>query len=136
MQAESVKHLLFYDGECGLCDRAVQFVLKHDEKGIFCYAPLQGTTAKRYFGTPPSLDTLILVENFQSLHPVIHMRGKGAFRILWLLGGVKAIPGLLYFLPAFSYDWAYRLIANNRNWLFSKESCQLPNPSEQRRFLP
>ena len=36
--------ILFYDGECGLCARWVQFCLARDRHGVLRYAPLQGAT--------------------------------------------------------------------------------------------
>ena len=40
------RHLLLYDGVCGLCDRLVQFVLAHDPGGVFDFAPLQSATGR------------------------------------------------------------------------------------------
>ena len=63
-------HLVFYDGQCGLCDHAVQFLLKADKKNKFLFAPLQGTTAlqelKDMAEKDKREDTLILVENYQT----------------------------------------------------------------------
>ena len=40
------KHpVLLYDGVCGLCNRLVQFVLRHDRGGVFCFASLQSRLA-------------------------------------------------------------------------------------------
>ena len=130
------KHLLFYDGSCGLCDHAVQFVLKRDTQGLFAFAPLQGSTAKSFFPTPPKEDSLILIENYDTASSQKFFFGKGAFRILWLLGGIWALPGLLNFLPSFLYDWGYRLVARNRHRLFSQTDCKLPTPEAKEGFLP
>ncbi|HZH02738.1 MAG TPA: DCC1-like thiol-disulfide oxidoreductase family protein [Myxococcaceae bacterium] len=35
--------ILFYDGGCGLCHRAVRFVLARDPAGRFRFAPLGGS---------------------------------------------------------------------------------------------
>jgi predicted DCC family thiol-disulfide oxidoreductase YuxK len=40
------QHLLLYDGVCGLCDHLVQFVLAHDPRGVFDFAPLQSATGR------------------------------------------------------------------------------------------
>lgn len=34
--------VIFFDGVCNLCNRSVQFVIKHDKKQQFLFAPLQG----------------------------------------------------------------------------------------------
>lgn len=135
MQAASVKHLLFYDGTCGLCDHAVQFVLKRDKNALFLFAPLQGTTAKKWIQQPLGEDSLLLIENMNAPNEKRLLLAQGAFRILWLLGGIWALPGLLSFLPGFLFNWAYRLVAKNRHRLFSKEVCILPDPAQRARFL-
>lgn len=134
MQTLRAKHLVFYDGSCGLCDHAVQFVLKHDQQGLFVFAPLQGLTAERLLKTKPEADSLILIENYQAGDAQTYILGKGAFRILWQLGGIWAIPGAISFLPAFLYDWGYRLIAKNRHRIFP-ETCTLPKSEYKDRFF-
>jgi len=133
------KHLVFYDGECGLCDHVVQFLLQVDKRGVFLFAPLQGkTAAERLKDIPPEMktaDSLILIENFQSPNESLSIYGKGAFRIAWLLGGPWRLVGWLSFLPAFLYDWGYRLVARNRHRFFKKEICRLPDEGARHRFL-
>lgn len=125
---------MFYDGECGFCDQAVQFVLKHDKKGVFLFAPLQGETALRKGVQQEGLqkDTLVLLEDFDTSDEQKLILGTGAFRVLWLLGGLWTLIGWISFLPGWLYNWGYRLIANNR----SKLSCQLPVKRDDPRFLP
>ena len=36
------KQLILFDGVCNLCNNTVQFVIKHDKKNKFMFAPLQG----------------------------------------------------------------------------------------------
>ena len=133
-------HLVFYDGECGLCDHVVQFLLWADRKGIFVYAPLQGETARKFLKDLPeeyrTADSLILIEDYKGENPKSYLFGKGALRIAWLLGGPWALLGVVSFLPAWLYDWAYRLVARNRHRLFSVDSCRMPDPSFKNRFLP
>lgn len=129
------KHLVFYDGECGLCDAVVQFILKRDKEQIFVYAPLQGETAGQLLIPKPQEDTVILIENFETL-PQRYIYSQAVFRILWLLGGWWALPGLLFFLPPVLFNWGYRLVAKYRKRLFPKTECVLPPPTDGKRFLP
>lgn len=128
------KHLIFYDGTCGFCHKTIQFVLRHDTKKIFLFAPLQGETAKKYVGNFTDLDTVVLVENFET-DKEIYTYGKGGFRIMWLLGGLWAVPGSISFLPSFLYDWGYRAVARHRYEWVEKESCLIPTKEDQTRFL-
>lgn len=130
------KHLVFYDGTCGLCDHVVQFLLPRDRQEVFLFAPLQGKTAEKWLS--PDLkkgDALVLIENFSSARARMYSAGKAVFRILWLLGGAWALLGLFFFLPAFFYDWGYRLVASHRH-LFFADSCRLPDAASAKRFLP
>lgn len=134
------KHLVFYDGTCGLCDHSVQFILNHDKDALFDFAPLQGSTASMTLSTlPPKVkdaDSLILIEDYRSDQAEIYIYGKGAFRILWLLGGAWSIPGAISWLPSWLYDWGYRLVAKNRHSLFDNDRCVIPPLDQKNRFLP
>ncbi len=137
---DRLSHLVFYDGTCGLCDRIVQILLKIDEHQRFVFAPLQGQTADKYLqNLPPefkNVDSLILIENYRSSQPKTYVLAKGALRIAWLLGGVWVFVGWLSFLPAFLFNWAYRLVARNRHRFFPQTECLLPQPNQRERFLP
>lgn len=128
-------HLVFYDGVCGLCDHIVQFLLKIDTNEIFVFAPLQGETAKLYLKSEPPVDSLFLIENYKSPNHKIYIFGKGALRILWLLGGMWAILGILSFLPSFLYNWIYRFVARHRKEIWKQSVCQIPDPKYISRFL-
>lgn len=135
-----MKHLVFYDGECGLCDFIVQNIIKRDARNQFVFAPLQGETAGRFLKDLPdeykNLETMILIEHYDSEDPKLYVRGKAAFRTFWLLGLPYSLLGWGSFLPAFLYDWGYNLVARNRHRLFSKDSCTLPSARSKDRFLP
>lgn len=133
-------HLVFYDGKCGLCDRIVQFLLKEDKQKNFVFAPLQGETASQYLRSlPPEIrftDSLILIENYRSAYPRVHILAKGALRIAWLLRWPWLLVGWLSFFPGWMFDWIYRLIARYRLYFFSQTQCMVPPPDQKDRFLP
>lgn len=136
---DRLRHLVFYDGECGFCDQIVQFLLRVDKDEAFVFAPLQGETAEKFLAGLPSeyrqTDSIILVENYQSPHPEIYVLSKAVFRICWLLGGVWALIGALSFLPSFLFDWGYRLVAKNRHRFFSITECVIPSVNQRDRYL-
>ena len=41
------RHVVFYDGVCGLCDRTVRFLLRRDRRDRLRFAPLQGEVARK-----------------------------------------------------------------------------------------
>ncbi|MDP1835709.1 MAG: DCC1-like thiol-disulfide oxidoreductase family protein [Chlamydiales bacterium] len=129
-------HLVFYDGECGLCDQIVQFLLHIDKDKKFAFAPLQGETAKELMPNPPDADSIVLIENFRKGGRETYIRSKAAFRILWLIGGVWSVVGVKNFLPAWMFDWAYNIVAANRHKWFQQTSCVVPDAGDKSRFLP
>ena len=80
------RNLVLYDGECGLCDRLVQWLLRHDRDGILSYAALQGETAKPY--VTGDMDTMVFVERGDGGSTRVFERSRGVFRILQKLGGI------------------------------------------------
>lgn len=131
------KHIIFYDGECGLCNRAVRFILNADRKKIFAFAPLQGQTAQKeldaLYKKKGSIDSLVLLENYGSDKQELLIEAKGFLRILWLLGGEYTLLGSFSFLPSFFMDMAYRLVARHRHsWKIQKT----PLEGTEDRMLP
>ena len=60
------QHLVFFDGECGLCDRTVQWLLNNDDNELLYFAPLQGEQAQRVlpqFDLPADLDSIVYVRH-------------------------------------------------------------------------
>ena len=127
--------VLFFDGVCGLCNRAVDFVLRHDHHARLRLCPLQSSTAERLLAprgvNPARLETLVLLEGEH-----LWERSDAVLRMLNLLGrpwswfqGFRVIPRPLR-------DWLYNRIAASRYRLFGRrESCRLPSADERARFL-
>lgn len=127
------RNLVLFDGECGLCDRVVQWLLRHDKNGILTYAPLQGETAKPYV---QGLDTMVFVERQEDGTVKVFARSRGVFRILQKLGGGWRVVAWLRVLPRFLTDAGYRFIARNRiRWFGRVDACRLPDPETRARFL-
>lgn len=133
------KHLVFYDGQCGLCDHIVQFILERDKENLFVFAPLQGKTAKIELQNLPeefkNEDSLVLIENYQTEGRKFYVLGQGALRVCWLLGGMWGLLGVLSYLPAFLYNWGYRIVARNRHKFFKNDRCVVPSANQRDRFL-
>ena len=77
-------HLVLYDGECGLCDRGVRFLLPRDRARVLTFAPLQGTTAERLrtrLNVPRDLDSLLFVRDAESPQEVLFVRSSAVLQI-------------------------------------------------------
>ncbi|MCA9039618.1 MAG: DUF393 domain-containing protein [Planctomycetaceae bacterium] len=132
---EQTNSILFFDGVCGMCNRVVDFVMRHDKTGKIKVAPLQGETAKEK----------LLEEDRVQLSSVVFINQLGVFRhssavarLLWELGGVwKWLGWLLWLIPKPIRNWGYRVVAKHRYRFFGqKEACRMPTPEERTRFLP
>ncbi len=129
--------VILYDGECGLCDKWVQFVLKHDHRRIFRFAPLQSQAGKellRDAGSSESeVSSMILIIDRRA-----YFRSTGALMILRQLGGFWSLFGIFGFVPAGLRDAAYSLVAANRRRWFPKggDSCRLPGPALTAKVTP
>ena len=137
--AESEVHLpgriIFFDGECLLCNGFVDLMLQLDPEGVFTMAPLQGQTAQRLL--PP------LSANAEDWSMVywedgnIYNQSDAALTVMARMGGFWTVLSWGRVIPRFIRDGIYRIIARNRyRWFGRRETCRMPSPQERERFLP
>lgn len=133
--------IILYDGVCGLCNRLVQFLLKHDKHGRLRFASLQSDFAekvlRRHGFDPKDLDTVHVVENYDQPGERVLQRSDAILRAGRELGGVwSALSAVAGVIPRFLRDPFYLLVARNRYRVFGKyETCMLPDPDQRSRFL-
>lgn len=130
--------LIYYDGECGLCHRAVAFLAQRDRRGErFRFAPLRGATFRQRvpLGLAAALpDSLAL----QTPEGALLVRTRAVAHALKQLGGSWGVLGtLLGWIPRPLADWGYDLVARLRHRLFRKPEGACPRlPRDlQDRFL-
>jgi predicted DCC family thiol-disulfide oxidoreductase YuxK len=141
VEAESSNPVILYDGVCGLCNRLVQFVLRHDSGGRFRFASLQNGAAsavlRRHGIDPQALDTMYLVSDHQQPTERLAARSEALILILRGLGGFwRALAALFMLFPDRLRNWFYNLIARNRYRIFGRyATCMLPEEKYRSRFL-
>ena len=141
MADTSSNPIIFYDGVCGLCNRLVQFVLKHDSRDRFRFAALQSQFAddilKRFGSDPRDLDTVYVLLNHGQTNERLAARSNAVIVILRELGGSwKFLSFLMGLFPRWLRDWKYDLVARYRYRVFGKyDSCPLPQEKDKRKFL-
>jgi predicted DCC family thiol-disulfide oxidoreductase YuxK len=137
----SANPVLLYDGVCGLCNRLVQFILRHDDHDRFRFAALQSPLAsrllERHGASAANLDTFYIATNFDQAGEELLARSDAAVFVLQELGGGWRILGVIFrVLPRAVRDAVYNLIARNRYKVFGKfDSCPLPDPRHRHKFL-
>ena len=137
----SSEPIILYDGVCGLCNRLVQFLLRHDKHGRLRFASLQSDFAAKVLSRhgidAKDLDTLHVVEHYDQPDERVLQRSDAILRAGRELGGIwswlatlgKAVPRPLR-------DLFYRIVARNRYRMFGKyDTCMLPDPNQRSRFL-
>ncbi len=131
---ENAEPILFYDGECGLCAKSVQWCLDHDHRGQLRFAPLQGATyaALDFANKPSDMETVVLFDSGTLL-----VRGDAVLGLLRRVGGGWSVLGVLgRGVPRFLRDALYRFIARRRHaWFDKNDRCRLPTAGESARFL-
>ena len=132
--------ILFFDGVCGLCDRLVQLVLRHDRQRQFRFAALQSDFARATLaahGRPSAsgddtLDTMFVLTSDGRLLK----KARAILFVARALGAPWSWLRLVAPLPTRVLDWFYDRVARNRYRLFGKrDACRLPTAEEKLRFL-
>src|SRR5438477_3011316 len=126
---------LYYDGECGLCDRFVQFVLRHDRGEYFQFATLQSEAGREpltRLGLPENdLRTVVLVDEGSS-----YVRSTATLRVCRRLAGLWPLLFAFIVIPKPWRDGSYALVARNRRrWFGTLSACPVMPPEWRRRFI-
>ncbi len=135
--------VLLYDGECGLCNRTVRFLLRLDRRGALRFAPLQGPAAQAYLrahGLPADdFETLVFVPDWARRdRPEFLLRTDGVVGALRACGNPAAnVLAWMRVVPRGLRDMGYRFVARTRYRLFGQwdTACPLPKPEWRRRFF-
>lgn len=126
--------IILFDGVCNLCNGFVQFVIRNDRSGYFCFAALQSESGRNVLQQVSfldyTIDSVVLVENGK-----FYVRSTAALKIMRRLGGFWPLTYAAIILPVFLRDFIYKLIARNRYRFGKQESCMLPTPELKMRFL-
>ncbi len=130
----SNKQILLFDGVCNLCDKFVQFVLRHDKEGQFVFASLQSTIGQellKEYNLENSLETVVLINNGKA-----YIYSDVALEVGYSLGGWLKIAYMGYLIPKFIRDMIYNWVAANRYRIFGKQDhCIVPKVEWKTRFL-
>lgn len=132
-----VRRILFYDGECVLCNGSVDLTIRLDRRGLLKHAALQGKTAGALLGQMTEAERMagvILYEDGRVYQGPFAIARVGAvlfpYLFFWLvpllsIPGIKEIAG-----------WLYGIVARNRySWFGRYDTCKLPPPELRQRYI-
>ncbi len=117
--------VLLFDGECGLCQRVVRWLLRLDRRGSLRFAPLQGPTAQAYLRRhcldPVNFDSLVFIPEWRHrARPEFLLRTDAVIAALKTCGGPARLLAGFGFFPRRVRDAAYALVARWRHRLFGR----------------
>ena len=128
--------LILFDGICNLCERSVQFVIKHDKSAQYRFATLQSDAGQRvlkeYEYEDEELSSILLVADGR-----VSRKSRAALRIAKQLdGGWPILFYLFFWIPPGLSNVVYDFIGNRRyKWFGKKNECWLPDDHLRKRFL-
>ncbi|QYJ69516.1 thiol-disulfide oxidoreductase DCC family protein [Flavobacterium litorale] len=130
------KKVILFDGVCNLCNSAVQYVIKRDDKDIFRFVALQsevGQEITNHIGIDTSkVDSIILYEP----NKAYYYKAEAAIKIASELGVIYKLMQLFLILPKGINNRVYDYVAKNRyKWYGKKEACMIPTPEMKAKFL-
>jgi predicted DCC family thiol-disulfide oxidoreductase YuxK len=129
------ENIIFYDGNCPMCNAWVKRIIPLDHKKRFHFAPLESETAHKVLTPimPEYLkeDTIIYYEDGQ-----VYLRSSAAIRIMAALGLPYNLGVVFALVPLRIRDGVYRWVANRR-YKYGKryDSCPVPPIEWRDRFL-
>ncbi len=127
--------VILFDGVCNFCNATVNFVIRHDKRDRFRFAPLQSAAGRalqaEYGLNPDALNTFILVENGQA-----YERSTAALKVARGLGFPLNMLYVFIIVPRFLRDMVYNFVARRRyKWFGKKDACMVPDERTRRKFL-
>ena len=133
---DNANEIVFFDGECVLCNRAAYLLLKMDRKGKLKYTSLQSEFAKKILNREPGRvfeeDTILFLSKgrfFSKSEALLHITASLGFPYSFLAG--------FRLIPRSWRDKLYDYIARNRQaWFGKTHTCIIAGPGYKKRFLP
>lgn len=127
--------IILFDAECVLCSVNAQFVLRHDTRGYFRLASMQGAAGAEIYrrhGMDPKDPVSLLVVDGGG----VRQDSDAVLSIYEALGLPWRLLAVLRIIPAFLRDPVYRCVARNRyRWFGKRAQCWVAPPQYRDRIL-
>ncbi|MDR0802080.1 DCC1-like thiol-disulfide oxidoreductase family protein [Fluviicola sp.] len=127
------KPIIFYDGDCGFCNKTVQFILNNEKNREVHFCALQSDFATEFFRNRGiakiDLSTFYFWDTKQ-----LNQRSTAALKVLSYLRFPYQLGKIGWIIPRFIRDGIYSFIAKRRMRL-AVRFCVLPTPDQRLRFL-
>lgn len=128
------KSIILFDGVCNLCNKSVQFIIKHDHKKQFLFVSLQSDAAVKLLlqlnGKNSKLNSIVVTDG-----DFIYKKSNAILYIFKKLGGFWKLFYFFKIIPKGIRDYLYDFVAKYRyKWFGKREICDIIdcNASENR----
>jgi len=130
------KALILFDGVCNLCSTSVQYVIKHDKNNKYVFAALQSDIGKelmvKHHIDSNKTDSILLYRKRKG----IVTKSTAALIIAKDLGFPTNLLSVFLIVPTFIRNAVYDFVAKNRyKWYGKQDSCWIPTPELQSKFI-
>ena len=105
--------ILYFDGNCVLCNQSMRFLISRDKQKIFKIGFIQSLERELEF------DSIIL-----SINANEYTHSTAIIKSLILLGGIYKLAWILFIIPKTIRDFIYKRIAKHRyKWFGKYKTC-------------
>ena len=126
--------IVLFDGECNLCSKSVQFLLKRDRDDYFRFTSLQGPAGQallEQYSIPKNMESIVYIEGRHA-----YTESDAVIKIAGHLDRYRTLAAIFRLLPRPFRDFLYRRVANNRYKIWGKnDSCMLPTAQNRNKFI-
>jgi len=127
-------YLVVYDGDCGLCARSVQFILKHDRAGRYRFSPHSSPLGKALCAEA-GLDAMQPSSLIAIVDRTLHTKSRAVLAVASSFGGPWTLVGCFRLVPRAVADRLYDWVARRRKSFFPSASHCLASPELRSRIL-
>ena len=138
---DTVKYILFYDGECRFCNRWVQWVVDRDEGNLFMFATLESdfyNDLQVYLNVDSKVNSIAVIEiEDLLLNKRLALLKYRLDAVECLFANLQAdsfIYKLLRITPRIIADFIYNCVASVRRFL-PVPNCRVYTKEEKELFL-
>jgi len=126
--------ILLFDGECGFCNKSVQFFLKREKSKTMQFVALQseqGKAIRKYFEINDEIDSIILIKNYSA-----YIKSCAALRLTLYMKGAWPLMSAFLVIPPFIRNAVYSFVAKHRMKISGRvENCALIPVEDRNRFI-
>ncbi|ANF51414.1 thiol-disulfide oxidoreductase [Chryseobacterium glaciei] len=128
------KQIVFFDGECGVCNFWVQWILERDKNDQFMFASLQSDFGQSFL-SERGLETKVFNTMYLwKPNQYYLIKSKAVLQIASILGGIYKLSAIGKIFPTFLSDSVYDMVSRNRMKL-ANQKCYLPTPHQRGKFI-